>query len=121
MKSKSVFPGEVNVTELIEFFIQCQALECDTNTLSIIAGTLANGGICPITCERVLKAETVKNCLSIMNCCGMSDYSGEFAYNIGLPSKSGIQGATMIVIPGKMGVCVYSPLLDNLQNSSRGV
>lgn len=68
-----------------------------------------------------MKSETVTNCLSIMNSCGMSDYSGEFAYNIGLPSKSGIQGATMIVIPGKMGICVYSPLLDQSQNSSRGV
>jgi|TARA_B110000285_G_C15074778_1_gene590076 glutaminase len=56
-----------------------------------------------------------------MNSCGMSDYSGEFAYNIGLPSKSGIQGAMMIIIPGKMGVCVYSPLLDNSSNSVRGV
>lgn len=90
MKSKNIYPGEVNVQELVEFFIQCQALECDTNTLSIIAGTLANGGICPITREQVLKPETVTNCLSIMNSCGMSDYSGEFAYNIGLPSKSGI-------------------------------
>jgi glutaminase len=51
----------------------------------------------------------------------MSDYSGEFAYNIGLPSKSGIQGAMMIIIPGKMGVFVYSPLLDNSSNSVRGV
>lgn len=90
MKSKNIFPNDINVCEIVEFFIQCQALECDTSTLSIIAGTLANGGICPITGERVLRSETVTNCLSIMNSCGMSDYSGEFAFNIGLPSKSGI-------------------------------
>ena len=51
----------------------------------------------------------------------MSDFSGEFAYNIGLPSKSGIQGAMMIVVPDKMGLCTFSPLLDESQNSVRGV
>ena len=122
MKSKDIFPSKnVKVSKLVEYYIQCQAIECDTNTLSIIAATLANGGICPITKERVLQSETVTSCLSVMNSCGMSDYSGEFAYNIGLPSKSGIQGAMMIIVPGKMGICVYSPLLDQSQNSTRGV
>lgn len=90
MKSKNVFPNDVKVAKLVEYYIQCQALESDTNTLSIIASTLANGGVCPITKERVLRPETVTSCLSVMNSCGMSDYSGEYAYNIGLPSKSGI-------------------------------
>lgn len=90
MKSKNIFPNDVKVAKLVEYYIQCQALESDTNTLSIIASTLANGGVCPITKERVLRPETVTSCLSVMNSCGMSDYSGEYAYNIGLPSKSGI-------------------------------
>ena len=89
--------------------------------MSIIAATLANGGVCPLTNERVLETKTVKDVLSIMNSCGMYDYSGEFAFNVGLPAKSGVSGAIMIIVPGIMGICTYAPPLDKYGNSSRGV
>lgn len=54
------------------------------------------GGICPITGDKVLEPETVCNCLSLMYSCGMYDYSGEFAFIIGLPAKSGVSGAVLI-------------------------
>jgi len=120
MKSKNAFPEGTDIEDVVEFYTQCCSMESDTNTLSIIAATLANGGICPLNGERVLSSKTVQNCLSIMNCCGMNDYSGQFAYKIGLPAKSGVSGGVMLVIPGKMGICSYSPLLDNSSNSVRG-
>jgi len=65
----------------------CNAIEADTNRLSIVAATLANNGICPLTGDRVLSTTTVKETLSVMNCHGMHDYSGEFAFQVGLLAK----------------------------------
>ena len=59
---------------------------------SIIAATLANGGTCPITGETVMKPESVKNVLSLMLSCGLYNYSGDFAFKVGLPAKSGVSG-----------------------------
>ena len=85
------------------------------------AATLANGGVNPLTGKNVFNSSTVKNCLSLMNSCGMYDFSGEYAFKIGFPAKSGVSGAMMIVIPNVMGICVWSPNLDELGNSVRGV
>lgn len=121
MRSRGAFPDGVDIKQVLEFYFQCCSLQNDSNTMSIIAATLANGGICPLTGERVLSTNTVKETLSIMNSCGMYDYSGEFAFRVGLPAKSGVAGAIMLIIPGLMGVCTYAPPLDKYGNSSKGV
>jgi glutaminase len=54
----------------------------NSDTLSVIGGTLANGGICPLTEEKVLKSENVRDVLSLMHSCGMYDYSGKFAFKV---------------------------------------
>ncbi len=121
MKEKGVFPEGTNLVETLEFYFQCCSIESNCEKMSIIAATLANGGVCPITGECVLSPSTVRSCLSLMYSCGMYDFSGEFAFTIGLPSKSGVSGALMVVVPNTMGFCTWSPRLDAVGNSVRGI
>lgn len=88
-------------------------------SLSIVAGTLASGGHCPITGERCLSPEVVFSITSLMYSCGMYNYSGRFAFDVGVPAKSGISGVTIMVIPKVMGVALWSPPLDKFNNSVR--
>ena len=86
-----------------------------------MAASLANGGVCPTTGETVLSAESVPNILSLMYTCGMYNYSGQFAFTVGLPAKSGVSGALLLVIPNVMGIGLWSPPLDEIGNSVRGI
>ena len=115
------FPPDTNLTDVLEFYFQCCSLEVTANKLSVLAGTLASGGINPLTSQQIFSSKTVKNCLSLMNSCGMYDYSGEFAFSIGIPSKSGVGGGIVSVIPGLMGIATFSPRLDSYGNSARGI
>ncbi|MEQ2164691.1 hypothetical protein GOODEAATRI_009342, partial [Goodea atripinnis] len=105
------------------FFVRLQlcAIEVTCESASVMAATLANGGICPITGERVLSPEAVRNTLSLMHSCGMYDFSGQFAFHVGLPAKSGVAGGILLVVPNVMGIMCWSPPLDKLGNSVRGI
>jgi glutaminase len=121
MREKKAFPENTNLMDTLEFYFQCCSIELNAEGMANVAATLANGGLCPITGERVLQPDTVKNCLSLMYSCGMYDFSGEFAFAIGLPAKSGVAGGLMVVVPNLLGICIYSPRLDELGNSVRGI
>ena len=69
----------------------------------------------------MLDAQYVRDVLSVMNSCGMYDYAGEWAYEVGMPAKSGVSGCIIAVIPGQIGIGVYSPPLDAQGNSVRGI
>lgn len=121
MREKKAFPEGVELEDALEFYFQCCSIEVTAETMAVFASTLANGGICPLTNERVFSTDSVRRCLSLMSSCGMYDFSGEFAFSIGLPAKSGVSGAVVIVIPNLMGLCVWSPRLDEIGNSVRGI
>jgi glutaminase len=121
MRENNAFPKNTNLQEILEFYFQCCSLEINTKAMAIIASTLANGGVCPLTGKTVFSSATVKHCLSLMYSCGMYDFSGEYSFSIGLPSKSGVSGVVITVIPNMMGMCSWSPRLDSLGNSVRGI
>lgn len=121
MREHKCFPENCNLKECMDFYFQCCSLETTCDQLAVTGSTLANGGICPLTEEKVLKPESVRDVLSLMHSCGMYDYSGQFAFKVGVPTKSGVSGALLVVIPNVMGICLWSPPLDALGNSCRGV
>ncbi|MBM4291417.1 MAG: hypothetical protein FJ138_08250, partial [Deltaproteobacteria bacterium] len=121
MRENRVFPPDTDLVATLEFYFQCCSIEVNARQMSVIAATLANGGVCPLTGERVFNASTVQSCLSLMATCGLYDFSGEFAFTIGLPAKSGVSGAIMVVVPNVCGFCMWSPRLDEIGNSVRGV
>lgn len=121
MMNTKAFPDGTDPEEALDFYFMLCSLESDADRMSIVAATLANNGKCPLTGDQVLSPRVVRDTLSIMFCCGMYDYSGQFAFNVGMPAKSGVSGALIVVVPGVLGYCTYSPRLDNYGNSSRGV
>ncbi|WP_110471686.1 glutaminase A [Williamsia limnetica] len=102
------------------YFRQC-SLVVTTDDLAVIGGTLANGGVNPRTGRRAVGQAVVQRVLSVMTTCGMYDGAGDWVTTVGLPAKSGVGGGIMAVLPGQLGIGVYSPLLDEHGNSVRGV
>lgn len=111
--------GDVD-EHLTLYFRQCSLL-VTARDLAIAGATLANDGINPLTGARALRREHVRAVLSVMSSCGMYDYAGEWQFDVGLPAKSGVSGGIMGVLPGQLGIGIYSPLLDPVGNSVRGV
>jgi glutaminase len=86
-----------------------------------MGATLANQGINPLTGERAIAHDYVDNVLGVMASCGMYDWSGEWLYRVGLPAKSGVGGGILAVLPGQLGIGVFSPPLDTQGNSVRSI
>jgi glutaminase len=87
--------------------------------LAVMGGTLANHGVNPLTRERCLDARYVPKVLSVMSLCGFYDGSGEWAWNAGLPAKTGVGGGIVAVVPGRMAIAGFAPPLDKHGNSVR--
>ena len=102
------------------YFRQCSIL-VTCRDLALIAATMANAGVNPSTGQRAVAAQHIASILSVMTTCGMYDFSGEWVYRVGMPAKSGVGGGIIAVLPGQLGIGVYSPALDERGNSVRGV
>ena len=102
------------------YFRQC-SLKVTSVDLARMAATLARGGVNPQTGRRVTGAKVVQRTLSVMVTCGMYNGAGDWVSAVGMPAKSGVGGGITAVLPGQLGIGVYSPLLDGRGNSVRGV
>ncbi|MEN8174151.1 MAG: glutaminase A [Pseudomonadota bacterium] len=102
------------------YFRQCSIL-VTARDLALMGATLANDGVNPITGVRALETDQVPRVLSVMATCGMYDYSGNWIHKVGMPAKSGVGGGVVAVLPGQLGLAVFSPRLDAKGNSVRGI
>ncbi len=119
MRDRGMIAGDVE--ETLALYLQQCSVPVTCGDLAVMAATLANGGVNPVTGEACLARRLVRDVLSVMYTCGMYDFAGEWAYEVGVPAKSGVSGGVLCVIPGKMGIGVFSPGLDPYGNSVRGV
>ncbi|TJY66348.1 glutaminase A [Arthrobacter sp. CAU 1506] len=103
-----------------DYFRQCSVL-VTCRDLSVMAATLANGGTNPLTGKQVLDLEVEERVLSVMATCGMYDDAGAWLSDVGMPAKSGVGGGLLAVLPGQLGLAVYSPPLNDHGSSVRGV
>lgn len=118
MKSFGVIENPVDYT-LGVYFHHC-AIAMNCRQLAMAGRFLAHNGRNPSTGHNVVSAERARRINAIMLTCGHYDGSGEFAYRVGLPGKSGVGGAILAVAPGKASIAVWSPGLDAAGNSHLG-
>ena len=119
LRSFGILEEDPQIT-LSVYFRQC-SIEVDCHDLSLMAATLADSGVQPVTGERVLSAALTERVLSVMTTCGMYNAAGDWVTEVGLPAKSGVGGGILAVLPGQIGLAVFSPRLDGRGNSVRGV
>lgn len=120
MRSHGLVTGDVE--EVLAVYLQQCSIKVTCDDLARMGASFANGCVNPVTGARSpLPVTRVRDVLSVMFTCGMYDYAGEWAFDVGVPAKSGVSGGLLAVVPDKLGVGAYSPGLDAHGNSVRGV
>jgi len=106
--------------EAVALYTKQCALNVSARDLALMGATLADGGVHPVTKERVVSPATCHYTLAVMATAGLYETSGDWLYEIGLPGKSGIGGGIVTVSPGKGGLGTFAPPLDAAGNSVKG-
>jgi glutaminase len=106
--------------EATDIYTRLCSLRVTARDLSVMGATLADGGVNPITGDRVVSPDTCRRVLAVLATAGLYERSGEWLYEIGLPGKSGVSGGIVTIAPGKGGLGTFSPRLDHAGNSVRG-
>jgi glutaminase len=110
-----------NVEDTLNLYFKLCSIEANTDDMSAIGATLANGGLNPVTGERVVSLDTACALVGLMSTCGLYNESGAFAVHVGIPGKSGVSGGIVCSVPGRLGIAVFSPPLDEKGNSVAGM
>jgi glutaminase len=110
---------KTNWQQAVDLYTRQCSIGVTAKDLATMAGMLANGGKNPVTGKQVMDANKVPGVLAVMATAGLYDDSGKWLYHTGLPAKSGVGGGLIAVSPGKFGIAVVSPPLDEAGNSVR--
>ncbi len=119
LRTNAVLRDRVDLV-LDVYFRQCAVL-VTARDAAVMAATLANRGINPVTGEQVMTPYAISRALSVMTSSGMYDYAGEWIYRVGIPAKSGVGGGILAALPARLGLGSYTPRLDQHGNSVRGI
>lgn len=119
LQSFGVFPSHPQAT--VDLYVRQCSVRVTSVDLAVIGSTFANGGVNPRTGRRMVDGQVARRVLSVMATCGMYDGAGDWLTSVGLPAKSGVGGGILAVLPGQLGIGVFSPRLDGHGNSVRGV
>lgn len=111
---------EADPLAVVDLYTRQCALRVTARDLAVMGATLADGGVNPLTGERVVSAQVCRDTLAVLASTGMYERSGEWLFEIGLPAKSGVAGGIVAVAPGKGAIGTFSPPLDPAGNSVRG-
>lgn len=107
--------------EAVKGYIRQCAINVNVRDLAMMAATLCNAGVHPVSGEYIIPQTSVRQVLSVMTTCGMYDAAGDWVSNVGIPAKSGVAGGIIGALPGQVGLAAFSPKLDSKGNSVRGV
>lgn len=105
--------------EIVDVYTRQCALNVTAHDLAVMGATLADGGVNPVTGERVVSADVCRDTLAVVASSGLYERSGDWLFEIGLPAKSGVAGGIVAVAPGKGAAAGFSPRLDDAGNSVR--
>lgn len=117
---KSIGIIESDAEEVLDLYVRNCSIGLNIKQLATIGAVLANGGMSLDGKKQLVDRDVVRTTLALMAACGMYEESGKYLIDVGFPSKSGVGGAIIGIIPGKCGICTYSPRLDSSGNSVRG-
>jgi glutaminase len=106
--------------DALDLYTRQSSLRVTARDLAVMGATLADGGVHPLTGERVVEAASCRGALAVMTTAGLYEASGDWLYDIGLPGKSGIGGGIVTVSPGKGALGTFAPPLDAAGNSVKG-
>jgi len=119
MKDAGIIEGDVE--EVLDLYFKQCSIKVNAVDIAMMGAVLAGDGVSPITGDKLMPRSIARLVKTFMVTCGMYDASGEFAVRVGLPAKSGVGGGIMATVPGRMGIGVFGPALDDKGNSAGGI
>jgi len=118
LQDRARFVGDPG--EALDLYTRQSSVRVTATDIAVMGATLADGGVNPVTGERVIEPATCRHTLAVMTTAGLYETSGDWLYDVGLPGKSGIGGGIVTVAPGKGGLGTFAPRLDAAGNSVKG-